>query len=151
MHNRMNNGTTSITEVVNAAAAIAGTSPFPAIVSNYSPAFVGAADDIAWAIAEHYSAWVNFQLARGREASLAAEEVEADAMLKLLSTSVHDEASLNALVAHLEWYSLEERQFRSGLGVLNDLPFVTLDNLQLALRLQPAEQLKLLMAIEVGK
>lgn len=129
----MDNGAASLVEAVKAAQLKLATSPYPVMVNGYVPAVIGIDDELATAITEHWSAWVNFQIASGREASSRAEEAEADALLALLATPVMDAAGARALIDHLAWFSEEERAFRgTGTRDLNDLPFVLLDTLRIA-------------------
>ena len=102
--------------------------------AGYIPAVVGISHNLALAITEHYSAWVNFQIADGIEASMQAGDGESDALFRLLATPADGIADVLALVAHLEWYAAEEAQCFNGDRELNDLPFVVLANLKVALR-----------------
>lgn len=99
----------------------------------YMPAVVGIPLAVAQAISEHWSAWVTYQIAVGEEASLLAEDAEGDALYRLLATPVEDEAGLAAVVAHLEWYAVEEAQRYIETEPLNRLPFSMLANLRVAL------------------
>lgn len=89
------------------------------------------------AIAAHRAAWQAFQdaPAGANDESLAAEEVEDRALLKLLATPPADMNDVLDLVTHLDWYTTEERGNRDGICDEMDIPFAVHRSLSLALAL----------------
>ena len=102
--------------------------------ATYLPAVIGASEAMATAITTHRSAWAAFQIAEGDEAWWQTCDEESDALFRLLATPADGIADVLALVAHLEWYAEEEARRYKRDGELNDLPFVILANLKVALR-----------------
>lgn len=124
MGTAMNNGAVGLSP--------AALAKYPPIVPGYVPAVVGVSEDMARAITGHWSAWINFQNARGRKAALAAEEDEDMALIALTAAFPAGLADVQALVAHLEWYVAEEAQRYRGDRGGSDIPFAILQNLRTA-------------------